>query len=185
MTTTHATNNIYFHSLMKNLISSVAIAGLSAVGFASNAVAETVVTAGTVPSQCAIVNVVPGVLGPNRTNPNEISTKYTGGIPAAVNVLCNTTTSRVTIAPNLSKSVIPPGGFLEYQIRKVSGSTGIYANIDTENFKQPVQPSYTTPVAGAATGPRGDILRIDTEVVAPGVMPPGSYSNVLDVTVTP
>jgi hypothetical protein len=170
---------------MKNPISSVAIAGLSAISFAASASAVPVVTAGTVPSECAILNVVPGVLGPNRTNPNELSTKYTGGIPAAVNVLCNTTTSRVTITPNVAKSVIPPGGFLEYQIRKVAGSTGIYSNLDTVNFKQPEQPSYTTPSAGAATGPRGDILRIDTEVVAPGVMPPGTYSNVLDVTVTP
>lgn len=170
---------------MKNLISSMAITGLAAIGFAASASAVPVVTSGSVPTQCEILNVVPGILGPNRTNPNELSTKYTGGIPAAVNVLCNTTTSRVTITPNVAKSVIPPGGFLEYQVRKVSGSTGIYANIDTVNFKQPEQASYTTPVAGAATGSRGDILRIDTEVVAPGVMPPGTYSNVLDVTVTP
>ncbi len=170
---------------MKNLIHSIAVAGLTAVGFTGTAFAVPVITSGTVATECSILNVEPGVLGPNRTNPNELSTKYTGGIPASVNILCNTTTSRVTIAPNVAKSVIPPGGFLEYQIRKVSGSTGIYANLDTENFKQTVQPSYTTPPAGAATGPRGDILRIDTEVVAPGVFPPGTYSNVLDVTVTP
>jgi hypothetical protein len=170
---------------MKNLIPSLAIAGLTAVSFTGSAIAVPVVTSGTVPTECAILNVEPGVLGPNRTNPNELSTKYTGGIPASVNILCNTTTSRVTIAPNVAKSVIPPGGFLEYQIRKASGSTGIYANLDTENFKQTVQPSYTTPPSGAATGSRGDILRIDTEVVAPGVFPPGTYSNVLDVTVTP
>jgi hypothetical protein len=170
---------------MKNLIPSIAIAGLSAIGFAGSSSAVPVSTSGTVPTTCAIQNVVPGVLGPNRTNPNEISTKYTGGIPAAVNILCNTTTSTVTITPNVAASVIPPGGYLEYQVRKVSGSTGIYANLDTPNFKQTEQASYTTPPAGAATGARGDILRIDTEVVAPGVMPPGTYSNVLDVTVTP
>ena len=170
---------------MKNLISSLAVAGISAVGFAGNALAVPVGATGTVPTTCAIQNVVPGVLGPNRTNANELSTKYTGGIPAAVNVLCNTTTSTVTITPNVAASVVPPGGFLEYQVRKVAGSTGIYANLDTPNFKQPVNPSYTTPPAGAATGNRGDILRIDTEVVAPGVMPPGTYSSVVDVTVTP
>ncbi len=170
---------------MKKLISSIAIAGLSALSFAGTAAAVPVGSSGTVPTTCAIQSVVPGILGPNRTNANELSTKYTGGVPAAVNILCNTTTSTVTITPDVAASVLPPGGFLEYQIRKVSASTGIYANLDTPNFKQPEQASYTTPPAGAATGARGDILRIDTEVVAPGVMPPGTYSSVVDVTVTP
>ena len=170
---------------MKNSIPSFVLAGLAAIGFAGSASAVPVGATGSIPTTCAIQNVIPGVLGPNRTNANELSTKYTGGIPAAVNILCNTTTSTVTITPDVAASVLPPGGFLEYQIRKVAASTGIYANLDTPNFKQPEQASYTTPPAGAATGSRGDILRIDTEVVAPGVMPPGTYSTVLDVTVTP
>ena len=170
---------------MKNSIPSFVLAGLAAIGFAGSASAVPVGATGSIPTTCAIQNVIPGVLGPNRTNAKELSTKYTGGIPAAVNILCNTTTSTVTITPDVAASVLPPGGFLEYQIRKVSASTGIYANLDTPNFKQPEQASYTTPPAGAATGSRGDILRIDTEVVAPGVMPPGTYSTVLDVTVTP
>lgn len=170
---------------MKKLISSIAVAGISALGFAGSAAAVPVGASGSIPTTCAIQNVMPGILGPNRMNANELSTKYLGGIPAAVNVLCNTTTSTVTITPNVAASKLPPGGFLEYQVRKVSGSTGIYANIDTPNFKQPQKASYTTPPAGAATGFRGDILRIDTEVVAPGVMPPGNYTSVVDVTVTP
>ncbi|WP_295615674.1 hypothetical protein [Chamaesiphon sp. GL140_3_metabinner_50] len=47
---------------MKKLIPSIAVAGLSAISFAGSAFAVPVVTAGTVPTECAILNVEPGVL---------------------------------------------------------------------------------------------------------------------------
>ena len=171
---------------MKNLISSIAIAGLSAVGFTGSAFAVPIVSSGSVDTTCAIQNSLPGALGPNRTIPTELATQYSGGIPVTVNVLCNTTTSRLTIAPNLAASVLPPDHSIAYRFA-ASGNTGIYtnANIDKTLFKLPAVPSYTTPVAGAVTGRFGDIASLDVEIYGTTVIAPGNYKAVLDVTVTP
>jgi hypothetical protein len=172
---------------MKNFILSLSMAGLSTIAFVSSAAAAPIGAAGNVESVCGIGSVQPSVLGANSATPDRLSSQYTGGSPAAVTVLCNTSTSRVTITPNVSASVIPAGGFIEYQLLSTSGSTGIYAGLNTPSFPQPQVPSYTTPVAGDTTAQGGDILRIHTDVVAPSgvLLTAGTYRTVLDVTLAP
>jgi hypothetical protein len=172
---------------MKNLILLLSIAGLATIGFVSSASATPISFEGTVQSVCGIDNIQPSVLGTNSQNSNRLSSQYTGGKPASVKVICNSDTSRLTITPNLAASVLPPGGFIEYQLLNTSGSTGIYADLNTPNFQQPQSPSYTTPVAGDSTSHSGDLLRIHTNIVAPNgvVLTAGAYRTVIDVTLAP
>jgi hypothetical protein len=172
---------------MKKFILSISVAGLATIGIVNNAAAAPIESGGNVQPLCAIANTQPSVLGANSENSNQLSSQYTGGMPASVNVSCNTSTSQLTITPNIAASILPPGGFIEYQLLNSSGSTGIYAALNTPSFQQPQSPSYTTPVAGDTTAQSGDILRIHTKIVAPAgtKLVAGAYSTVLDVTLAP
>lgn len=172
---------------MKKFALSLIGAGISTIALVNSALAVPITFTGIVPSACSIKDIQASVLGANSANPNQLSSQYSGGIPAAITVICNTGTSRVTITPNVAASTLPAGGFIEYQLLNNSGNTGIYAGLNTPSFQQPQVPSYTTPIASDTTSPTGDSLHIHTKIVAPTgiVLAAGNYQTLLDITLTP